>query len=232
MSQLTISNLPDFDNISAKTVSFINPYSFYLLKKARFSFNNIDLWHSDGFLLCWILKIFGMPATRYSFDYSSLAEPFFSWCAQNDKSLAVVGSDEDSIVFFANHLHSRHQINNATFRNGYFTDAQYEDYLSDLAAAQPDIVLVGMGSLKQEQFLIDLKSKGWSGIGFTCGGFIHQTRINKGNYYPPIINKLNLRFAYRMWHEPATVKRYLFIYPFSILSFIKDILVGRILLSD
>ena len=228
MSQLTISNLTHFDDIRAKTISFINPYSFYLLKRAKFEFNSIDLWHSDGFLLCLILKIFGMPATRHSFDYSSLAEPFFSWCARTNKSLAVVGSDEESIVFFANHLRNRHQLNDVTFRNGYFTDTQYEEYVSNLAAARPDIVLVGMGALKQEKLLIDLRSKGWSGLGFTCGGFIHQTRINKGNYYPPLIDKLNLRFAYRMWHEPATIKRYLIIYPISIVSFVKDILVGKV----
>lgn len=32
-----------------------------------------------------------------------------------------------------------------------------------------------MGILAQENFLLKVKQAGFEGIGFTCGGFIHQT---------------------------------------------------------
>ena len=46
------------------------------------------------------------------------------------------------------------------------------------------------------------------GIGFTCGGFIHQTANNEIEYYPLWIDRMNLRFVYRMYKEKHTRKRY------------------------
>ena len=58
----------------------------------------------------------------------------------------------------------------------------------------------------QEQFLIKVKRIGYQGIGFTCGGFIHQTSKNEIDYYPAWIDKINLRFIYRMYKEKHTRK--------------------------
>ena len=53
-----------------------------------------------------------------------------------------------------------------------------------------------------------VKNAGYQGVGFTCGGFIHQTSKNEIDYYPAWVDKTNLRFVYRMWKEPHTRKRY------------------------
>ena len=45
------------------------------------------------------------------------------------------------------------------------------------------------------------------GVGFTCGGFIHQTANNEIEYYPLWIDRMNLRFVYRMYKETYR-KRY------------------------
>ena len=73
-----------------------------------------------------------------------------------------------------------------------------------------------MGALMQEKFLLKVKDAGYQGIGFTCGGFIHQTSKNEIDYYPAWVDKTNLCFLYRMWKEPHTRKRYLmagFLFP-------------------
>ena len=44
------------------------------------------------------------------------------------------------------------------------------------------------------------------GIGFTCGGFLHQT-AQRMNYYPDWINKYNLRAFYRLYKEKGLFKR-------------------------
>ena len=36
----------------------------------------------------------------------------------------------------------------------------------------------------QENFLLKVKNAGYQGVGFTCGGFIHQTSKNEIDYYP------------------------------------------------
>ena len=83
-----------------------------------------------------------------------------------------------------------------------------------------------MGTPLQEKFLIDLKKNGWSGIGFTCGGFLHQTS-NNIIYYPNWIDKFSLRAFYRMYDEPKLIKRYFLIYPLAILLFLYDLFKFR-----
>jgi N-acetylglucosaminyldiphosphoundecaprenol N-acetyl-beta-D-mannosaminyltransferase len=66
-----------------------------------------------------------------------------------------------------------------------------------------------MGVVRQERFLLAARNAGFRGVGFTCGGFIHQTARDEIDYYPAWINRWNLRFLYRMYREPHTRMRYL-----------------------
>ncbi len=74
--------------------------------------------------------------------------------------------------------------------------------------------------LNPVSYLIALENKSlfeqFQGIGFTCGGFVHQTAMNRMHYYPNWVDKMNLRFVYRMYKEKHTRTRYLqaaFLFP-------------------
>ena len=105
----------------------------------------------------------------------------------------------------------------AGFRNGYFSsDAEMNKEASHIVELNPDFLIVGMGALMQEKFLLKVKKMGYQGIGFTCGGFVHQTAMNRMHYYPDWVDKMNLRFVYRMYKEKHTRTRYLqaaFLFP-------------------
>ena len=105
----------------------------------------------------------------------------------------------------------------AGFRNGYFSsDAEMNKEASHIVELNPDFLIVGMGALMQEKFLLKVKKMGYQGIGFTCGGFVHQTAMNRMHYYPNWVDKMNLRFVYRMYKEKHTRTRYLqaaFLFP-------------------
>ncbi len=74
---------------------------------------------------------------------------------------------------------------------------------------KPDIVIAGMGAPRQELLLIALKNNHYEGLAITCGGFFDQY-LQATEYYPALINRLNLRFAYRLYKEPARLwRRYL-----------------------
>lgn len=64
------------------------------------------------------------------------------------------------------------------------------------------------GGVDARTFLLKVRNAGFQGIGFTCGGFIHQTANNEIEYYPLWIDRMNLRFVYRMYKEKHTRKRY------------------------
>ena len=79
-----------------------------------------------------------------------------------------------------------------------------------------------MGAPRQEQFLINLKNAGWTGIGFTCGGFFDQI-VDRVDYYPGWVDKMNLRFLYRLLKEPRRLwRRYLIDYQVFMKRFLKE----------
>lgn len=93
------------------------------------------------------------------------------------------------------------------FRNGYFiSSSERSNTIKNIAVKNPEIIVVGLGVILQEKFLIDLVNEGWRGIGYTCGGFIHQTS-QRLHYYPDWVNKLHLRMPYRLIKEPEFRKR-------------------------
>ena len=91
----------------------------------------------------------------------------------------------------------------------------------DIKNLNPDIVICGMGTPLQEHFLADLQKLGWGGIGYTCGGFLHQTARDI-QYYPEWIDKYNIRWIYRIYDEPKLFKRYFWEYPKFFVYFIYD----------
>jgi N-acetylglucosaminyldiphosphoundecaprenol N-acetyl-beta-D-mannosaminyltransferase len=94
--------------------------------------------------------------------------------------------------------------------SGYFDDPFA--VIKCIEKSPAKVVLCGMGSPRQENFLLELRKSGWSGIGFTCGGYLDQ--VGQGfAYYPDIIDRLNLRFLYRLVREPERLwRRYLLEY--------------------
>ena len=101
-------------------------------------------------------------------------------------------------------------VNIVGYRNGYFAnEKEMDEEARHIIEVNPVFLVVGMGAIKQEEFLLRVKAAGYRGIGFTCGGFIHQTAHNEMDYYPAWVDRMNIRFLYRMWKEPHTRKRYL-----------------------
>ncbi len=102
-----------------------------------------------------------------------------------------------------------HKLNIIGYRNGHFhSEEEKDEEAKHIVNVNPDFLIVGMGILMQEQFLLKVKDTGFQGIGFTCGGFIHQTAKNEIDYYPAWVDRMNLRFLYRMYREPHIRKRY------------------------
>lgn len=211
-------------NGNRNLITFLNPFSYYQLRKNIILLQNFDIILIDGILLLLFLRLFGFKnIKRYSFDYSSLADKFFNYCIRNNIKVFFIGSTDKNIKMSIKNLQNAYNnLNLLGYNGGYFSSEQeYMSLIEKIIRLNPDVVLVGMGALNQEKLLLALSNSGWTGIGFTCGGFFHQIK-NKLNYYPSLINKLHLRWFYRMLKEPHLLYRYLIIYPLFIIFFIKD----------
>jgi N-acetylglucosaminyldiphosphoundecaprenol N-acetyl-beta-D-mannosaminyltransferase len=192
--------------------SFLNPVSYLDALKHQNLFCQMDGLFADGSLLVAAIKLcYGVKVKRYSFDMTSLASTLLSYAVRNGKSVYIVASKQEQVERAVEIIREQYKdISIVGYRNGYFTnEAEKTEEAKHIVELNPDFVIVGMGAITQEQFLLKVKKAGYLGIGFTCGGFIHQTSREIIDYYPAWIDRMNIRFLYRMWKEPHTRKRYM-----------------------
>ncbi len=227
-------NYHDFekDEIS-KAYTFVNPFSLRLLCESDVEIEQFDKIFIDGGLLKKIVNLsLKKDLNRYSFDFTSLANVIFKYAEDESLRLSVIGSDVLSNEKFVEKIKKKYPELVLTYsRDGYFSENEYEKIINDLDLAKPDIILLGLGTPKQDKFSLHLKKKLSGKLIFTCGGFIHQYSNTKNeSYYPNILNKLNLRFLYRIFDEPKLIKRYSVIYPQSLIwYFVKFMKNKRVL---
>lgn len=212
-----------------KLISFVNFSSIaHVLGNTeyleRFSF------YCDGILCSKFFSFFSRnPIRRVSFDFSSIANEVFEYAARNGKSIYFIGGTAAEINRFVNKISLRYPgLTVAGYRDGYWEEKAMPEVLQETILASSDIVVAGLGAGKQEQFLALLQDQGFFGTGFTCGGFIRQESTCESDYYPSIINRLNLRAFYRMVREPHTIKRYFTEYPSNLLKTYRLLSRGRV----
>lgn len=215
--------------LDAAIYTFLNPVSYVDALCNKDLFLQFDGIFADGSLLCKAIRIlYGVKVERRSFDMTSLAPQLFEYAIKNDKSIYIVASKQEQVESAVERFKVLYpNLNVIGYRNGYFNNEEEQDEEANkIVALQPDFLIVGMGIIMQEKFLLKVKNAGYKGVGFTCGGFIHQTASNQIDYYPQWVDKMNLRFLYRFIKEKHTRKRYLkaaFVFP---IVFLKERIIG------
>lgn len=200
-------------------VSFVNPYS--LLRVVQSDMTDDDLgkitFYTDGIFLCWLARLFyGTRLQRLSFDFTSVADAVLADANRRQLRIAIVGGTDASSAGFARYMTEHYPgIQLDLTRNGYFADSEESQLLArTLTMRSPDIVLLGMGGGAQEQFALQAVNAGFTGRVYTCGGFFDQTASSGRIYYPAWINRMNLRWLYRIYREPRRLLlRYAIEYP-------------------
>lgn len=193
-------------------VTFVNPNACHISKHkpnylpALHAFSRV---HCDGIGLILAARIRAkLRLPRLAFDTTSLALPVLDWARSRTIPIVLVGGRKGVADNAAKIL--------AEQLPGLSVSATYSGYGDDPTKAKQHIaehsramVVCGMGAPRQEEFLLSLCDMGWTGIGFTCGGFMDQLG-ERFYYYPAWVDRMNLRFAYRMYKEPTRLgKRYL-----------------------
>ena len=195
-----------------KVYTFLNPVSYLTALDNKELFGQMDGIFADGGLLVKAIKmLYAKVVTRRSFDMTSMAPELFAYAVEHDKTIYIVASKQEQVEKAVEIFRERYpKVKFAGYRNGYFdSESEMDVEAKHITELNPDFLIVGMGAMMQEKFLLKVKNAGYQGVGFTCGGFIHQTSKNEIDYYPAWVDKMNLRFVYRMWKEPHTRKRYM-----------------------
>lgn len=211
-----------------KIYTCINPYKYHIVRKNSDVYMRMDGILVDGILMCKFIKLLlGQKIKRISFDMTSIAKDLFPLLEKTDQSIYFIG-DEEKYINKAVGVYSKSypKMKIKGYHSGFFSNEKHRgDVIQSICDLNPDFTIVGMGGVIQEKFAIDLKSSGYKGIVFTCGGFFHQS-AEKIDYYPDIINRLNLRAPYRMIKE-GTYKRLWHVLVSFPIFFIFDIITSK-----
>ena len=204
--------LTDILSKKEEIYTFLNPVSYLTALDNKELFARFDGIFADGSILVAAIKlVYGKDVTRRSFDMTSLAPELLSYAEANNRSVYIVASQQEQVEKAVGIFKERYpELMVAGYRNGYFaSEKEQDEEARHIIEVNPDFLIVGMGALMQERFLLKVKDAGYRGIGFTCGGFIHQTAKDEMDYYPAWVDRMNLRFVYRMYKEPHTRKSYM-----------------------
>ena len=208
-------------NEKGKIYTFLNPVSYLIAHSNKEKFRLFDGIFADGGILSFFIKIYYKRIVeRRSFDMTSVASILLNYAERNMRSICFIGATEEDNKTAMNKIRVLFPLLKIVgSRNGFFkNEIEKKEAIAEIIKLNPDYLIIGMGTPLQEDFLLLAKEMGYKGIGFTCGGFIHQVAQNKLDYYPGIIDKLNLRWVYRFAKERHTRCRYLesaFVFPYQ-----------------
>jgi exopolysaccharide biosynthesis WecB/TagA/CpsF family protein len=197
----------------ASSFSFLNFASIGVLFKSPQE--DPIAFFCDGMLLSYFLsKVTGKKIVRVSFDFTSIAHRVFQRAESQQKKIYLLGARPAELDSFIDKLKKRYPaLLIAGYHHGYFEDQQASHVCAEIRDANSDILIVGLGAGHQERFIRQARANGFSGVAFSCGGFIRQESMTSGYFYPAWVDRFNCRAFYRMYKEPHTIKRYLFDYP-------------------
>jgi N-acetylglucosaminyldiphosphoundecaprenol N-acetyl-beta-D-mannosaminyltransferase len=203
-----------------KIVTCLCPHYFITLQQESYSlYEEFNYICSDGILAILLNKLMGRKKSiRLSFDSTSMASPVFNSVIENGEKLYVLGAKQGEIERAIDSFKIKYpEISIAGFHHGYIKGK--ETCIADsIVSSGAKVCIIGMGAPAQDEMAVLLKKRGFVGTVYTCGGFIHQVQETM-NYYPKWVDKLELRWLYRVFNEKGLLKRILHSFPPFIISY-------------
>lgn len=207
------------DGQSISQIITINPEMFeYAQKDLEFSniIKEAEMVIPDGVGVKLALAINGVKVSRIpGIDF---AKKLLVESAVNNIPVAIIGAKEDIIIQAIKNLEKEISgLNIVYYHNGYFDND--EEIYNELNAKSPKLILVAMGSPRQEKFIYNAKKVLKPALMIGIGGSLD---VWSGNLKraPKIFQILGLEWFYRTITQPSRIKR---IFPTLPLFLIKSI---------
>ena len=208
---LRASNRVEFSEIlrtGGATLSFVSPANFYAWHRAGFDPDGINHLFIDSISLVRLMRRLDRPERyrRRSFDFTSLAGELFAFALQKAAPVLVIGATEDKNAQAQANLVARYPGLQIEGADGYLQPAEIVRQIANFAARHPaGLVLLSLGAPKQDVVLAAVSGQFQNLTVMTSGGFIEQ--ISEAlDYYPALIDRLNLRWLYRAYRMRSLAK--------------------------
>jgi len=211
-----------------KIINFINEKRFHLIVTINSEnatkalenkifldvIKNADLVIPDGIGIIFASKILGdklperIPGIDLSYKLLEISnEKGYKIVLIGGKEGVAEGAKENLKKIFPN-------LNIAMTYNGYFNEDEEKKIVEEIQKIEPDILLVGMGSEKQEIWIWNNREK-FKNIGVCIGvGGTLDIWAGKKKRAPKLVQKLGLEWLYRVIIEPKRIFRVLKIFNF------------------
>ncbi len=161
---------------------------------------------ADGKGIILASKILG-KRVQHRIPGVELVEALFRESQQKHWSFYFLGSREEVIAVLAKTIQYRFPgLRIAGFHHGYFQESS--KILEDINRHHSDVLLVGLGSPRQELWIDEHRTLLQASILIGVGGSFDVLSGNKRRA-PRIFRRLGLEWVYRIFSEPRRLKRVL-----------------------
>lgn len=216
-----------------RQIAYVNVDSLnraFLDRRYKAILSESDLVYADGMGVVWASWVFG-HSLQERVNAGDLIPKLCRMCVERQLKIYILGG-EPGVAEKARKalVHKYPGIQIVGVRDGFFSEAENEQVVSEIRDAAPDILMVGMGVPKQEKwtkrYLNELNVPVVWGV-----GALFDYIAGKFSRAPVWMRKLGLEWLFRLVLEPKRLwKRYLlgnFIFTFRIaFLLIADIITG------
>lgn len=194
------------DGHKVSQIVTINPEMFECASKDS-DFANIikeaEMTIPDGIGVKIALKINGIETDRIpGVDF---AKRLLEEASLNNIPIAIIGAKEEVVTKAIQNLQDEiNGLNIVYYRNGYFSNDR--EIYDEINTKSPKLILVAMGSPRQEKFIYNAKKILKPALMIGIGGSLD---VWSGNIKraPILFRKLGLEWLYRTILEPSRFKR-------------------------
>ena len=128
------------------------------------------------------------------------------FASQKKYTVYLLGSRRETVSAAAKKLTEKYGITIAGFHDGYFSSSEDTDIVNDINSKNADLVFVGMGIPKQEEFILRnfdyLNVKAIMGVGGSIDVFAGQVKRA-----PVFFQKLGMEWLFRMLEDPKRFRK-------------------------
>ncbi|MCU0342362.1 MAG: WecB/TagA/CpsF family glycosyltransferase [Ignavibacterium sp.] len=186
-------------------------------EKLKQLLSEFDILHPDGFGVYLGSKIlFGRNGFSYRQNGSDLYERIIEKAILNDWKLFIFGDTDETLDKIKFNYSGLSLVG---LQNGYAFDN--EKLLNEINKNKPDILIIGLGSPKQEEWIVTLRDKINTNVIIAVGDGIKVFAGNKRRG-PKFVQVIGFEWLVRLISEPKRLwKRYIVGIPLFIIRILK-----------
>lgn len=178
----------------------------------------------DGAGVVFAIKMNGQEIARL--PGIELAAGALSRAALSGRKVALIGGKPQTMESLLEVLPQRFPgINIVASHHGYFSVDEQEEIVENIAAEEPELLLVALGVPKQEYFIDKWSHRFPQAVKIGVGGSF-DVWTGQVKRAPEMMRKLNLEWLYRLCKEPWRFKRIMSALPNFFFQVLADAVMG------